>query len=124
MSSLTSRLDGPPQGGQGQNGQYVYWICFAFPTDDTVARHGVKTPADFDRDSFRTVVAEAYHFNKVELVQTVCFQEPHADGRPHLNLLVRANTQHRWLKIAQRFLRHHKVFVIFGHEMGQQLDAF
>ena len=117
MPSLIGRLDGPPQGGQGQNGQYVYWICFAFPSEETVAEHGIKTPADFSRQTFREVVAEAYKFCKLELVETVCFQEPHADGRPHLNLLIRAKTQHRWLKIAQRLLRHHKVFVGFGQNI-------
>ena len=97
MPSLLNTLDGPPQAGQGSNGQYVYWITMAFPSEETVAEHGMKTPADFDRESFRQIVAEAHTFCKVELVETVCFQEPHADGRPHLNLLVRAKKQYRWL---------------------------
>jgi hypothetical protein len=118
MPSLLGKLDGPPQGGQGSNGQYVYWICMVFPTEQTVAEHSVKTPADFDRETFRQVVAEAHAFCNVELVETVCFKEPHADGRPHFNLLVRAKTQYRWLKVAQRMLRFHKVFVGFGQNIN------
>ena len=117
MLSLFRRLDGPPQGGQGVNGQYVYWISFAFPAEQTVAQNGIKTPADFSRQSSREVAAEAYQVCNIELVETVCCQEQHADGRPHLDLLVRAKTQHRWLKVAQRLLRHQKVFVSFGQNV-------
>ena len=46
MLGLLSRLDGPPQGGQGQNGQYVYWICMAYPSEAIVREHGVKVKAN------------------------------------------------------------------------------
>ena len=49
MPSLFSRLAGPPQGGQGANGQYVYWISFALPAEQTVVQNGIKTLADFSR---------------------------------------------------------------------------
>ena len=52
MPSPLTKLDGPPQQGQGQNGQYVYWVCMVFPSDETVAEHGVKTPADFTHTTF------------------------------------------------------------------------
>jgi hypothetical protein len=117
MPSLVSKLEGPPQEGRGQNGQYVYWICMVFPSDETVATHGCKTPADFDRQSFRVACVEAHTFFGNEVVETVCFQEPHADGRPHLNLLVRCKKQYRWLKVAQRLLQHHKIFVGFGQNI-------
>ena len=42
MLSLLNTLDGPPQAGQGSNGQYVYWITMAFPSEETVAEHGMK----------------------------------------------------------------------------------
>ena len=29
MNIILSKLDGPPLGGQGNKGQYVYWICMA-----------------------------------------------------------------------------------------------
>ena len=41
----------------------------AFPSEETVAEHGVKTPADFDRESFRQVVAEAHTFCKAVLAR-------------------------------------------------------
>ena len=117
MPSLLTQFSGPAQAGQGCNGQYVYWITMSFPSEETVAEHGVKTPTDFDRDAFRVLVAEAHTFCRVELVETACFKEPHADGRPHLNLLVRAKTQFRWLKVAQRLLSFHNVFVNFGENI-------
>ena len=97
--------------------QHVYWIWFAFPAKQTVAQNGIKIPADFSRQNFREVAAEAYQVCNIELVEAVCCQEPHADGRPHLNLLVRAETHHRWLKVSQRLLRHRKVFVSIGQDV-------
>ena len=108
------QLDGPPQTGKGVQGRYVYWICMAFPHDDTVEATGVKTPADFDHNGFREVVAESHTACGVELVETACFREPHASGKPHLNLLVRAKQQYRWKRVAQHLLEHHKVHVGFG----------
>ena len=97
-------LDGPAQRGQGVAGQYVYWICMPYPTPENVAAHNVKTPDDFNRDSFRQVVLEAHSDNGVQLLETVCFLEPHASGKNHLNLLVRAQRPYRWLSVAERLL--------------------
>ena len=83
-------LDGPAQRGQGVAGQYVYWMCMPYPTPENVAAHNVKTPDDFNRDSFRQVVLEVHSDNGAQLVETVCFLGPHASGKNHLNLLVRA----------------------------------
>ena len=102
MPSLLSKLEGPPQQGRGQNDQYVYWICMVFPSEETVATHGCRTPADFTRESFREACVEAHTFCGQEVVETVCFQEPHEDGRPQLNLLIRCKKQHRWLRVDQR----------------------
>lgn len=68
-------------------GHYVYWLVMPMPTAATVARTGVKTPRDFDRTSFRDVCIEAHTFNGIDMAETVCFLEPHANGDPHLNLL-------------------------------------
>ena len=114
MNSLISKLEGPPRGGQGSNGQYVYWICMAYASDQTIAR-GAKTPADFDRKTFCETVVQGHKDCKVEIVETVCFREPHADGRPHLNLLVRAKSQYRWLKVAKRLLQHYKIYYSNAH---------
>ena len=56
--------------------QYVYWICFAFPAEQTVAQNGIKIIADFSRQNFREVAAEAYQVCNIELVETMCCQEP------------------------------------------------
>ena len=54
-------LGGPGgQTGRGAPGQYVYWICMAHPTQETlVAKPGMKTPADFSRESFTEFVVWA-----------------------------------------------------------------
>ena len=95
-------------------GQYVYWIVMPMPKPETVVQHGVKTPRDFDRQSFRVVCVEAHTFCKVDLLETACFLEPHANGDPHLNLLVRAAEQYEWKPVAGRLLNHHRVHVSFG----------
>ena len=54
-------VNGPGgQTGRGAPGQYVYWICMAHPTQETlVAKPGMKTPADFSRESFAEFVVWA-----------------------------------------------------------------
>ena len=59
-----------------------------YPTPETVQSHGVKMPDDFDRESFRVAVLESHTFCGVEVLETVCFMEPHASGKFHVNLLV------------------------------------
>ena len=117
MSGVSLDLVGPLQRGRGVNGQYVYWIVMAMPTPETVQARGVKTPRDFDRTSFREVVVAAHTFCNVELVETACFLEPHANGEPHLNLLVRAKAQYKWKPVAERLLSHDKVHVSFGQNV-------
>ena len=52
----------------------------AYPTPETVQNHGVKTPDDFDRESFRVAVVEAHTFAGAQLLEMACFLEPHASG--------------------------------------------
>ena len=115
MAALT--FDGPAQRGQGHNGQYVYWMCMACPSAATVAAQGIKTPSDFDRQTFREACVAAHAHCGVDVVETICFVEPHADGRPHLNLLVRSAAQYRWLPVAKRLLEHHRIHVGFGRNI-------
>ena len=89
----------------------------AHPLPETIAAHGVKTPEDFDRSSFTTIVVEAHAACVVELLETACFLEPHASGKPHLNILVRVKRPYRWLKVAQRLLQHHQVHAGFGENI-------
>ena len=86
---------GPEQKGRGVPGQYVYWITFPHPTDSWIQRLGLRTPAEFDRDSFSELVVKVHHECDVTVVETANFQEPHASGKPHLNCLGRSSSQYR-----------------------------
>jgi hypothetical protein len=114
--------DGPAQQGRGCNGQYVYSIVMSHPRPETVQRLGLKTPADFDRESFRALVVACHGTVGVELVETACFLEPHANGLPHLNLLVRSKTQYKWKAVAAE-LRKKSVHVDFGRNIKTWADG-
>lgn len=101
MAEPNLPLTGPLQKGQGVAGQYVYWICMAHPFAETVEAQGVKIPDDFTRDTFRELIVEAQRHQGVELLESVCLLEPHASGKMHLNLFVRARRPYRWLRVAQ-----------------------
>ena len=96
-------LNGPGgQTGRNTPGQYVYWICMAHPTQETLAaKPGMKTPADFSRESFTELVINVHSSCGVELEEVACFLEPHANGQPHLNALVRSLRQYRWKSVAE-----------------------
>ena len=96
-------LNGPGgQTGRSAPGQYVYWICMAHPTQETlVAKPGMKTPADFSRESVTKLVVNVHSSCSVELEEVACFLEPHANGQPHLNALVRSLRQYRWKSVAE-----------------------
>ena len=98
-------FNGPPQHGRGVQGQYVYWLTFAHPTQESVERFGLKTPTDFydatqswvlAREEFTTLVVNAHAAEQVELVEAACFLEPHENGQPHLNTLVRSLSRYKW----------------------------
>ena len=108
---------GPPQGGQGVQGQYVYAVIMPQPTQEVLQRTGVKQPSDFDRTTFREMVVQCLAEVEVEVIETACFREPHANGDPHLNLLVRAGRQWKWLKAAQRLLQTYRVHVNFAENI-------
>ena len=56
------------QTGRSAPGQYVYWICMAHPTQETlVAQPGMKTPADFGRESFSELFVNVHSSCGVEL---------------------------------------------------------
>ena len=105
---------GPLQKGRGVQGQYVYWITMSHPLDETVARLGLKVPGDFSREEFSKLVVEAHAANNIELVETVVFLEPHANGLKHHNCLVRAKAPFRWVKVAELLRRDHNVCVDYG----------
>ena len=113
---------GPHQHGRGVQGQYVYWITQSHPTADVVERLGLRAPAEFSRTEFRELVAECHQAAFVELVETVCFREPHANGEVHNNLLVRARRQYKWKLVAQK-LRDKSVHVDFSTHVRTWADG-
>ena len=83
-------------------------------TPETVAGISVKTPADFDHGSFTKLLVEVRAACGVILEEAACFKEPHANGLPHFNFLVRATGQYRWKGVAEKLLHEHRVHVSFG----------
>lgn len=57
----------------------------AHPKPETVTRLGICVPKDFDRESFSKLMVEAHAEESVDIVETVCFLEPHANGLKHHN---------------------------------------
>ena len=108
---------GPFQHGRGVHGQYVYAIIFPQPTAEVLANQGVKQPSDFDGRTFRELVVKCHAECDETLVETAFFKEPHANGTFHLNLLLRATSQYRWKKVADRLREHYKVHVNFGQNI-------
>ena len=89
---------GPPQAGRGNNGQYVYWIALAHPKPETIELLELKAPTDFTRKSFPQLIVKAHAECNVQIMETVSFQGPRANGLPHHNAVVRAGKQLRWLE--------------------------
>ena len=108
---------GPPQRGRGVPGQYVYAIIMPQPTREVLERTGVRQPRDFHHTSFRELVVQCLAECDVEVIETACFREPHANGDPHWNLLVRAGQQWRWKRCAERLLQVHRVHVNFAENI-------
>ena len=97
-------------------------VIFTASREDAVQRLELKTPEDFTRESFRATVVAAHASAGVTLTETACFLEPHADGRPHLNLLCRSPAQYRWKRVAEE-LRQQKVHVNFGQHISTWADG-
>ena len=87
------------------------------PKPETVQRTGVKTPADFDRITFREMLVKSHQECGIEIEETACFKEPNENGLFHLNLLVRSRCQFKWLAVAKNTLLRHKVHVGFGQNV-------
>lgn len=105
---------GPPQSGRGCKGQYVYWITQSHPKPETVERLGLKTPSDFTRQEWNDLVVKVHTASGVTLEETATFREPHENGLPHNNSLVRCLVQYKWKKVAEVFRQEHKVHVDFA----------
>ena len=101
-------LEGPAQGPVHLAGaragnarrQYCWWITFSAPYPETAARLQLRSPTDLSRESFLDAVRAAYTSAGQPLAEAAVFLELHrrtdqqGDRVPHLNALVRAETQH------------------------------
>ena len=54
------------------------------PLPETVEQDGIKTPEDFDRQSFRELIVVTHSACGVELLEGVYLLEPHASGKPQI----------------------------------------
>ena len=93
------------------------------PKPETVAAHDIKLPTDFDHNRFIALGIQVHRDCGVDLVEVACFLEPHEDGQPHLNLLVRASAQYRWLAVAQKYRTQHKVCVNFAPNVKTWMEG-
>ena len=116
-------LSGPPQTGRGVKGQYVYWVTMSHPRPETVEAHGVKVPTDFDRDSFRELLAKVHADCGVTIVEAASFQELHENGLPHQNCCVRSVDQYKWRDVAKKLRDEHKACVDFATNVRTWSEA-
>ena len=59
-SNTAPAFEGPGQHGRGVRGQYVYLVVFNCPKPDVVERFGARSPAEFSREAFNTLVVQAH----------------------------------------------------------------
>ena len=87
----------------------------AYPTPETVQNHGVKTPDDFDRESFRVAVVEAHTFAGAQLLEMACFLEPHASGEGvRMGELLALEAE-----VSKMFTRLTKIHNVYGPNRGK-----
>ena len=90
--------------------QYCWWITFAQPFPETVARLNLRAPSDFARQTFLDSVLQYHRAAQIAPLEIVIFKEPHArvDAAGvrvnHLNALCRyGDLQHAWTNLGQQF---------------------
>ena len=133
VSSPAVEATGPVQTRDGSTGtarrQYCWWITFPFPYEDTVTRLGLKTPADFTRESFFEACKRSHTAAGIELVEGAVFLEKHVrtDGQGerlvHLNALVRAGVQYAWRGVGKKLFDLYKIRVDFASNIRTWVDG-
>ena len=84
------------------------------PTPEVMQSHGLKKPDRFTREEFGKLMVNVHRECGVEIVETACFMEPHANGLMHHNCLARAVVQYKWKQVAETLFKKYKVSVSFG----------
>ena len=90
------RPSGPPQSGRGVHGQYVYWIAMPAPSPEAISNSRLRCTEGMSRKHFEETIRKAHVDSGVDVLETSTFIGPHADVKPHLNCLIRAQKQVRW----------------------------
>lgn len=109
--------------------QYCWWITFAHPRPETVARLGLATPSEMSRQDFLDAVRAAYEKTGLALVECVVFLESHQrlgdDGLrlPHLNALTKSDKQHAWRGLAKALYEESRIRVDFSSNIRTWYDG-
>ena len=109
--------------------QYCWWITFSYPYASTVQQHGLRTPANFTRQTFLDLCRECHQGAGVALVEVVIFLEKHqrvddeGNRLPRLNALTKASSQHAWKRVAQLFYERSLARVDFAQHIRTWYDG-
>ena len=88
--------------------QYTWWITFSYPYPETVARLNLRTPDEFDHQTFQDLILDIHQAANIAPVEMVVFKEKHqrtnAAGERliHWNSLVRYDDQHAWTVLGRK----------------------
>ena len=100
---------GPPQSGRGVHGHYVYWIAMPVPSPEAISNSRLRSTEGMSREHFEENIRKAHVDSGVEVLEPFTFIGPHADVKPHLNCLLRAQKQVRWKQRAETLFETYKL---------------
>ena len=109
--------------------QYAWWITFAYPYEETIARLNLRTPSFFTRQEWLDASLRCHSEAGVRIEEAAVFKELHkrrdanGDLVPHLNIIVRAADQFGWTRVAQKYWELYKVRVDFSANIRTWHDA-
>ena len=87
------RPSGPPQSGRRVHGQYAYLIAMPVPSPEAISNSRLRSTECMSREHFEENIRKAHVDSGVDVLETSAFIGPHADVKPHLNCLLRAQNK-------------------------------
>lgn len=75
----TNRTKAPPARDEGKR-QYTWWMTLGYPYPATVARLNLRTPDDFDHQSFFEFVLDVHQAANIAPVGRSCVFQPSLEG--------------------------------------------
>ena len=117
------RPSGPPQSGRGVHGQYVYWIAMPAPSPEAISNSRLRSTEGMGREHFEETIRKAHVDSGVDVLETSTFIGPHADVKPHLNCLLRAQKQVRWKQRAETLFETYKLRVNCAPDIKCRADG-